>query len=99
MISELLRKVANRRRACQRYAGRPSCRPEAIQILSYVNASSCALANSGVDFQEMDKGNSLGEQNQMSKEKENLRKHDGLFWLLGFIFCSLVSLPLHAAQP
>jgi hypothetical protein len=67
--------------------------------LSYVNASSCALSNSGVDFREMDKGNSLGEQNQMSKEKENLRKHDGLFWLLGFIFCSLVSLPVHAAQP
>jgi ABC-type nitrate/sulfonate/bicarbonate transport system substrate-binding protein len=35
----------------------------------------------------------------MIEEKENLRKQDRLFWLLGFIFCSLVSLPVHAAQP
>jgi ABC-type nitrate/sulfonate/bicarbonate transport system substrate-binding protein len=34
----------------------------------------------------------------MLEEKENLRKQDRLFWLLGFIFCSLVSLPAHAAQ-
>ena len=35
----------------------------------------------------------------MIEEKENLRKQDRLFWLLGVIFCSLVSLPVHAAQP
>src|SRR6476660_1375528 len=32
------------------------------------------------------------------EERENLHKHK-LFWLLGFILCSLVSLPIHAAQP
>jgi hypothetical protein len=32
------------------------------------------------------------------RRKENLRKQNRLFWLLGFIFCSLVSLPVHA-QP
>jgi ABC-type nitrate/sulfonate/bicarbonate transport system substrate-binding protein len=35
----------------------------------------------------------------MIEEKENLRKQDRLFWLLGFIFCWLVSSPVHAAQP
>ena len=34
----------------------------------------------------------------MLEEKENLHKQDRLFWLLGFIFCSLVSFPAHAAQ-
>src|SRR6266850_3281739 len=33
------------------------------------------------------------------EETENLHKQNKLFWLLGFILCSLVSLPIHAAQP
>jgi ABC-type nitrate/sulfonate/bicarbonate transport system substrate-binding protein len=34
-----------------------------------------------------------------AEERENLHKQNKLFWLLGFILCSLVSLPIHAAQP
>ena len=36
--------------------------------------------------------------NARPEERGNLHKQNKLFWLLGFIFCSLLSLPVHAAQ-